>query len=68
MYYILHLFTSDSIARIPSIHYKCAGNYLKPIECIQDNALILSMFTPSELATRSRINSSNDIFATNRSL
>jgi hypothetical protein len=33
------------------MHYDGAGDWLKPIECIQDNALIISVFIPSELAT-----------------
>jgi hypothetical protein len=48
---VLHLFTSDRTTRIPSMHYNGAGDELKPIECIQDNALIISVFVPSELAT-----------------
>jgi hypothetical protein len=36
------------------MHHNGAGNWLKPIECIQDNALIMSVFVPSELATCSR--------------
>jgi hypothetical protein len=68
MYYILHFSTFNRIARISSMHYSSAGDYLNFIECVHDNALILRMFTPLELATCSRINSNNDIFATNRSL
>jgi hypothetical protein len=48
---LLHLFTSDGTARIPSMHYNGAGDWLKPIECIQDKALIISVFVPLELAT-----------------
>jgi hypothetical protein len=48
---LLHFFTSDGIARIPSMHYNGAGDWLKPIECILDNALIMSVFVLSELAT-----------------
>jgi hypothetical protein len=48
---VLHLFISDGTARIPSMNYDGAGDWLKPIECIQDNALIISVFILSELAT-----------------
>jgi hypothetical protein len=48
---VLHLFTSDRTARIPSMHYNGTGDGLKPIERIQDNAIIMSVFVPSELAT-----------------
>jgi hypothetical protein len=33
------------------MNYDGAGDWLKPIECIQDNALIISVFILSELAT-----------------
>jgi hypothetical protein len=33
------------------MHYNGAGAWLKPVESIQDNALIISVFVPSELAT-----------------
>jgi hypothetical protein len=33
------------------MHYNGAGDELKPIECIQDNELIISVFVLSELAT-----------------
>jgi hypothetical protein len=33
------------------MHYNGAGDWLKPIECIQDKALIISLFVLSELAT-----------------
>jgi hypothetical protein len=49
-----HLFTSDGTARIPSMYSNGAGDWLKLIEGIQDNALIISVFIPSELATCSR--------------
>jgi hypothetical protein len=55
--YILHLFTSDGTARISSMHYNGAGDWLKPTECIQDKALIISVFVPSELATCSTVGS-----------
>jgi hypothetical protein len=48
---ILHLFTSGGTARILSMHYNSTGDWLKPIECIQDRALIISIFVLSELAT-----------------
>jgi hypothetical protein len=48
---ILHLFTSDRTARIPSMFYKSVGDWLNPIEYIQDNVLIISVFVLSELAT-----------------
>jgi hypothetical protein len=48
---VLHLLTSDRTARIPSMHYNDAGDELRPVECIQDNALIMSVFVLSELAT-----------------
>jgi hypothetical protein len=54
---ILHLFTSDGTARIPSMSYHGAGDWLKPVEGIQDNALMMSVFVvfvPSELATCSK--------------
>jgi hypothetical protein len=38
---ILHLTTSNSTASIPSEHHNGAGDQLKPVEVIQDNALIL---------------------------
>jgi hypothetical protein len=37
-------FTSDRIARIPLMHYVGAGDGLKFIEGIQDNAFIVSVF------------------------
>jgi hypothetical protein len=37
------------------MHYNGAGDWLKPIECIQDNAPIISVFVPSELATCSKL-------------
>jgi hypothetical protein len=33
------------------MHYNNAGDWLKPIDCIQDNALIISVVVLSELAT-----------------
>jgi hypothetical protein len=33
------------------MYYNGVGDWLKPIEGIQDNALIISMFVLSELAT-----------------
>jgi hypothetical protein len=36
------------------MHYNSAGGWLKPVECIQDKALIISVVVPSELATCSR--------------
>jgi hypothetical protein len=42
---------ADGIARIPLMHYNSAGDQLKPIKGIQDNALIRSVFVLSELAT-----------------
>jgi hypothetical protein len=38
---IPHLTTSNSTASIPSEHHNGAGDQLKPVEVIQDNALIL---------------------------
>jgi hypothetical protein len=53
--YVPHLFTPDGTARISSMHYNGAGDWLKPIESMQDNALIIivimSVFVPPELAT-----------------
>jgi hypothetical protein len=37
------------------MHYNSAGDWLKRIECIQNKALIISVFVPSELATCSEI-------------
>jgi hypothetical protein len=33
------------------MHYNSAGGWLKPIDCIQDNALIIGVVVLSELAT-----------------
>jgi hypothetical protein len=40
------------------MHYHGAGDWLKPVEGIQDNALMMSVFVvfvPSELATCSKL-------------
>jgi hypothetical protein len=52
---IFHLFTSDRTTRILSMHNNSTGDWLKAIECIQDKALIISVFVLSELATCSTI-------------
>jgi hypothetical protein len=48
---LLHLFASDRTARISPMHYNGAGDWLKPIECIQNKALIIGVFVPLELGT-----------------
>jgi hypothetical protein len=57
---ILHLFTSDGTARILPMHYNSTGDWLTLIECIQDKALIISVFVLSELATCSTIEDKMD--------
>jgi hypothetical protein len=47
------LFTSDGTARIPLMHYNGAGDGLKSVEGMQDNASTISVFVLSELATGS---------------
>jgi hypothetical protein len=37
------------------MHYNSADDWLKPIECIQDKALIISVVVLSELATCSTV-------------
>jgi hypothetical protein len=32
------------------MHYNSAGDQLRSIECIQDNASMISVFVPSDLA------------------
>jgi hypothetical protein len=42
---LLHLTTSDRIARIPSILHNNALDWLKLLEVIQGNALIISVLS-----------------------
>jgi hypothetical protein len=47
----LHLTTPDGTARIPSIHYNNATNWLKPIKVIHDNALAVVILSDRSWVT-----------------